>query len=197
MDDKFFDTLLLDKKILKNLYDRTTNVLSITYENETFDLSLQGFLSIYPQRKEYTLQTAGLYYIACSRNGIYPSFIRDDVLSNYNVFKVINQQSQTEFISLLLISIPAYLIPVVTDVSSTSAQEVLKAGKRLPKLGRDNIFSKENGDGWIYTFLIATGMFIVFTMLIIIFMLVRMNGLKYQFIPMIKNESSGLVQNPV
>lgn len=197
MDDKFFDTLLLDKKILKNLYDRTTNVLSITYENETFDLSLQGFLSIYPQRKEYTLQTAGLYYIACSRNGIYPSFIRDDVLSNYNVFKVINQQSQTEFLSLLLISIPAYLIPVVTDVSSTSAQEVLKAGKRLPKLGCDNIFSKENGDGWIYTLLIATGMFIVFTMLIIIFMLVRMNGLKYQFIPVIKNESSVLVQNPV
>jgi hypothetical protein len=86
---------------------------------------------------------------------------------------------------------------VVTDVSSTSAQEVLKAGKRLPKLGCDNIFSKENGDGWIYTLLIATGMFIVFTMLIIIFMLVRMNGLKYQFIPVIKNESSVLVQNPV
>jgi hypothetical protein len=92
-----------------------------------------------------------------------------------------------------LISIPAYLIPVVTEISSTSAQEILKSGKKLPKLGFNKVFSKENGDEWVYIFLIAIGMFIVFTMLIIIFILVRMNGLKYQFIPIIKNETSKLV----
>lgn len=193
MDDKFFESLLLDKKILTNLYDKSTNVLTISYDDDTFELSLHGFISIYLLRREYTLQTAGLYYVACTRNGIFPSFIRDDVISNYNVFKVLNQQSQTEFISLLLISIPAYLLPVVSDVPTTPAQEVIKSGNRLPKLGCDKIFSKDTGDGWIYTLLITLGVFILFTMLILMAMILKMNGIKYQFTPMIKNETSNLV----
>jgi len=183
-EDKIFDTLLLDKKILYNQYSSQTKVLTIRYDNDNYELSLQGFLAIYPTRKEYTLQTAGLYYMACLRYGLYPSFIRDDVVNNLHVFQALNKQTHSDFLSLVIVSLPVYLISVISNVPTTPAQEIMKSSQSLPK----HIDRKSEGysspDGIVFILLVGIGMFMVFLLTLII-------------VVVLKTKSTVIIEKPV
>lgn len=172
-EDKLFDTLLLDKKVLYNQYNSNTKVLTIKYDTDSFELSLQGFLAIYPTRKEYTLQTAGLYYVACLRFGLYPSFIRDDVVNNLHVFQALNKQSQSDFLSLVIVSLPVYLISVISNVPSTPAQEVLRSSQSLPKTIDRKSDGYNSPDSIIYVVLIGMGIFMVFILTLIMVIVLK------------------------
>jgi hypothetical protein len=172
-EDKLFDTLLLDKKILYNKYNTSTKVLTIKYDNDSYELSLQGFLAIYPTRKEYTLQTAGLYYISCLRYGLYPSFIRDDVINNLHVFQALNKQTHSDFLSLVIVSLPVYLISVISDVPSTPAQEVLKSTHSLPKSVDRKSEGYSSSDNIIYIILIGMGIFMVFLLTLVVVVVLK------------------------
>lgn len=175
VEDKLFDSLLLDKKILYNKYDQQSKVLSIQYDNDRYELSLQGFLAIYPTRKEYTLQTAGLYYLACLRYGLYPSFIRDEVVSNHHVFQALNRQTQSDFLSLVIISLPVYLISVISNVPTTPAQEVLRSSQAIPKMGNDRRVERYEYDNVFYMFLVGVGIFMAFMLIILMVIVLRTN----------------------
>jgi hypothetical protein len=174
LEDKIFDTLLLDKKILYNQYNPQTKSLSIKYDVDSYELSLQGFIAIYPTRKEYTLQTAGLYYVACLRYGLYPSFIRDDVVSNVHVFQALNRQTHSDFLSMVIVSIPVYLLSVISNVPTTPAQEVLRSSHALPRMGDKKAERSEYND-LVYMMMMGIGVFMVFV-LILIFTLVLKTG---------------------
>jgi len=173
LEDKLFDTLLLDKKILYNQYNTNTKVLTIKYDNDNYELSLQGFLAIYPTRKEYTLQTAGLYYISCLRYGLYPSFIRDDVINNLHVFQALNKQTHSDFLSLVIVSLPIYLISVISDVPSTPAQEVMKSTQSLPKSVDRKSEGYSSSDNIIYVVLVGMGIFMIFLLTLIIVVVLK------------------------
>jgi hypothetical protein len=172
-EDKIFETLLLDKKVLYNQYNTTTKVLTIKYDTDSYELSLQGFLAIYPTRKEYTLQTAGLYYLACLRFGLYPSFIRDDVISNLHVFQALNKQTQSDFLSLVIVSLPVYLISVISNVPSTPAQEVLRSSQSLPKTLDRKSDSYAPPDNILYVVLVGMGIFMIFLLTLVMVIVLK------------------------
>lgn len=124
--DRFFDTLLLDGRILYSAFNGDTKILDLTYGDTLYELSLEGFIDLYPQRRKYTLQTAGLYYLACTLGRLTPSFLREDVLNNYGEFKIRNGVSKTDFVSLVLICIPAFLLTVIKGDSGSTIPDVLK-----------------------------------------------------------------------
>jgi hypothetical protein len=124
--DQFFDTLLLDGRILYSKFNGDTRILDLTYGDTLYELSLEGFIDLYPQRKKYTLQAAGLYYLACTLGQLTPSFLREDILNNYGEFKIRNGVSKTDFISLILICVPAFLLTVIKGDTGSNIQDVLK-----------------------------------------------------------------------
>lgn len=127
--DHFFRSLLLDQRILFSVYEEDTRILHLTYGDVTYDLSLNGFVNIYPNRKKYTLQTAGLYYLACVFGDLPASFLREDIVDNYKKFKARNEVSKTDFVSLVLICVPSFLLTVIRGDVSSSSEEILKKGK--------------------------------------------------------------------
>lgn len=124
--DQFFDTLLLDGRILYSTFHEDTQVLELIYGDVLYELSLRGFVDLYPHRKKYTLQTAGLYYLACALGQLTPSFLREDVLNNYGEFRTRNGISKTDFVSLTLICVPSFLLTVIKGDTGSNIQEVLK-----------------------------------------------------------------------
>lgn len=130
-------------------------------------------MHLYPQRKKYTLQTAGLYYLACILGDLTPSFLREDLLNNYGEFRVRNEVSKTDFISLILICIPSFLLTVIKGDTGANIQDVLKNMKALssekkePKARRESFEDPVPGGFYVImivlgvmTTLFTTGMFV-------------------------------------
>jgi hypothetical protein len=158
--DQFFDTLLLDGRILYSKFNGDTRILDLTYGDTLYELSLEGFIDLYPQRKKYTLQAAGLYYLACTLGQLTPSFLREDILNNYREFKSRNDISKTDFISLILICVPAFLLTVIKGDTGSNIQDVLKKSspkKLMNKTSANRRSMDESAPGGFYVFMITIG----------------------------------------
>lgn len=159
--DQFFDTLLLDGRILYSKFHEDTQVLDLIYGETLYELSLRGFIDLYPQRKKYTLQTAGLYYLACVLGQLTPSFLREDILNNYGEFKLRNGISKTDFVSLILICVPSFLLTVIKGDTGSNIQEVLKKTSNLKPEKKDYKSRRQGVDdsapGGFYVVMIALG----------------------------------------
>jgi hypothetical protein len=120
---------------------------------------------IFPERKKYTLQSAGLYYLACTLGDLTPSFLRADILENYEEFKRRNSESKTDMLSLILICVPAFLLTVIKHDISPSTGEVMKSTKfdTVRKRYRMSRHENDSVPGTLYVFIIAVGAMTVIT----------------------------------
>lgn len=121
-DDKFFEVLLVDGAIMYNVFNRATGVLDITYKDTSYICDLSSFSSSFPDRRKYTLQTCGLYLFACQILQLDGELVYDVVSGNYLILKQMNTSQKTDLTSLLLISIPSFLLPVISHSSGASGK---------------------------------------------------------------------------
>lgn len=113
VQDKFFGSLLLDQRILYLDYNVETHHLTLSYDGVRYELSFQRFVDEYPLRKPFTLQSAAIYYLACVIWEQPPSFLRDDILANYRFFRERNLETRTDLLSMVLICVPSFILPVI------------------------------------------------------------------------------------
>lgn len=125
MEDKFFETLLLDGIIMYNVYSNKTLVIS--YGDISYNINFEQAMNLFPNRRKYTLQTIGIYLFACFTLNLNTTLDRETIISNYSVFKGKNLERKTDLLSLLLVSIPSFVTPLLSggggipvSMSSTS-----------------------------------------------------------------------------
>lgn len=140
--DKFFEVLLVDEAIMYNVYNPSTKTLVITYKDTTFTCDLSSLSDGFPERRKYTLQVAGLYLYACNRLEFDETLDRDTILSNYMKFKLM-EKDKSNLISLLLVSVPSFLLPIFSHELAINTQSV-DVNIKPSSAPNDNIMKKEN-----------------------------------------------------
>jgi len=173
--DQFFKSLLLDQRILYSSYVPETRLLELTYDDTLYELSLAGFVNLYPNRKKYTLQTAGLYYLACILRDFTPSFLREDIVTNYERFRQINRESRTDFVSLVLICIPSFLLTVIREDTANKSEEVMREYRFYPpkkkyKLSRSG---EDSNPGGVYILVVVMGAITIVSTSVLLLYLIR------------------------
>lgn len=118
--DKFFEVLLVDGAIMYNVYNPTTGILDITYKDVSYTCDLSEFSASFPDRRRYTLQTCGLYLFACQKLTLELDLSYDTVAGNYLFIKQKNTAEKSDLLSLLLISVPSFLLPILSQSASPS-----------------------------------------------------------------------------
>ena len=113
--DKFFEVLLVDGAVMYNVYTPSTGILVITYKDTSYTSDLSEFITNFPSRKKYTLQTYGLYLFACHILNLDKRLAYETIVSNYMHLKGLNGTENSNLISLLLISVPSFLLPAFSD----------------------------------------------------------------------------------
>lgn len=112
MEDKFFETLLLDGIIMYNVYSNKTLVIS--YGDISYNINFEQAMNLFPNRRKYTLQTIGIYLFACFTLNLNTTLDRETIISNYSVFKGKNLERKSDLLSLLLVSIPSFVTPLLS-----------------------------------------------------------------------------------
>lgn len=136
MEDKFFETLLLDGIIMYNVYSNKTLVIS--YGDVSYNINFEQAMNLFPNRRKYTLQTIGIYLFTCFTLNLNTTLDRETIISNYSVFKVKNLERKTDILSLLLVSIPSFVTPLLSggggipiSMSSTPSPKSIPASQPL------------------------------------------------------------------
>jgi hypothetical protein len=132
-------------------------------------------VNIYPNRKKYTLQTAGLYYLACVLGDLPASFLREDIVNNYKKFKARNEVSKTDFVSLVLICVPSFLLTVIRGDVSSSSEDILKRAK-FDIVSKKYKISRKTDDsipGVIYAIIFGLGAVTIVTTSILFVYIIR------------------------
>lgn len=120
--DKFFEVLLVDGAIMYNVYNPVTGILDITYKDVSYLCDLSEFSSSFPERRRYTLQTCGLYLFACQSLQLDGELSYDTVAGNYLILKQRNTSQKSDLTSLLLISVPSFLLPILSHATTPSTK---------------------------------------------------------------------------
>lgn len=147
--DKFFEVLLVDGAIMYNVYNNTTGILDITYKDTTYICDLSSISVSFPDRRRYTLQTFGLYLFACQILQLNGEITYDVVAGNYLTIKQINTSQKTDLTSLLLISIPSFLLPVIshTTVPLQKLSDTASGWKPPPNLSSSSVSGHSSSSG--------------------------------------------------
>lgn len=118
--DKFFEVLLVDGAIMYNVFNPATGILDISYREVSYTCDLSEFSSSFPERRRYTLQTCGLYLFACQKLNLELDLSYETVSGNYLFIKQKNTAEKSDLLSLLLISVPSFLLPILSQSATPS-----------------------------------------------------------------------------
>jgi len=169
--DKFFEVLLVDGAIMYNVFDTSTSILDITYRDVSYTCDLSEFSSSFPDRRRYTLQTCGLYLFACQKLALDLNLSYDVVAGNYLIFKQKNMMEKSDLLSLLLISVPSFLLPVLSQSASPSIKMTGTAtGWNYKNEGSANISPTSSGETSTVTILLVVlVILVIITLMYIIY----------------------------
>lgn len=164
--DKFFEVLLVDGAIMYNVYNPSTGILDITYRETSYLCDLSGLTASFPERRRYTLQTAGLYLFACQMHDLDTNLTYDTVTGNYLLIKQKNSSSKSDLLALILISVPSFLLPVISNTQPTSIK--INGSFNYPQNVTPS--STSDSDGRITSILLT---FLVFVIIVLLIFLTR------------------------
>lgn len=159
MEDKFFETLLLDGIIMYNVYNNKS--LNISYGDTSYHINFEQAMNLFPNRRKYTLQTIGIYLFACFTLNLNTTLDKETIISNYSVFKSKNIDRKSDLLSLLLVSIPSFVTPLLSGGGGIpiSLSNVSTSPKSIPS--SQNLNTNQNSG-------IGIGIYILLTILIIL-----------------------------